>query len=104
MLHFNRSLSTVVRYSGHNKISKERRNILSRGKLACTDHSSGAIRVVFTYSEKQGAIVARADLRSDTHLRERPRTKIKPCHCAGIQTDPAIVRVYQSNLAIVQVY
>ena len=45
--------------------------------------------------KKKGAIVARADLRSDTHLRERPRTKIKPCHCAGIQIDPAIVRVYQ---------
>ena len=68
---------------------------MPRGKLACTDHSSGAIRVVFTYSEKKGAIVARADLRSDTHLRERPRTKIKPCHCAGTQIDPAIVRVYQ---------
>ena len=31
---------------------------------------------------QKGAIVARAGLRSDTHLRERPRTKIKPCHSA----------------------
>ena len=38
----------------------------------------------------------RAGLGSDTYLRERPRTKIKPCHCAGVQIDPVIVRVYQS--------
>ena len=37
-----------------------------------------------------------ADLRSDAHSRERPRTNIRPRHCAGIQTDLAIVQVYQS--------
>ena len=44
----------------------------------------------------KGAIVARTDLRSDIHLRERPRTNIRPCHWGGIQIDPAIVWVYQS--------
>ena len=44
----------------------------------------------------KGAIVAHTGLRSDIHLRERPRTNIRPCHCAGISIDPAIVRVYQS--------
>ena len=73
---------------------------MPRGKLACTDHSSGAIRVVFTYSEKKGAIVACADLRSDTHLGERPRTKIKPCHCAGTQTNTAIVRDIKVTLPL----
>ena len=29
---------------------------------------------------------------------------IKPWHCAGIQIDPAIVRVHEGSLAIVQVY
>ena len=44
------------------------------------------------------AIVARTGLRSDIHfiIRERPRTNIRPCHCAGIPIDPAIVRAYQS--------
>ena len=44
----------------------------------------------------KGAIVARTGLRSDIHLCERPRTNIRPCHCAGIQIEPAIVRVYQN--------
>ena len=34
---------------------------------------------MFTYSKQY---VARAGLRSDTHSRERPRTKINPCHSA----------------------
>ena len=41
-------------------------------------------------------LVARAGLRSDTHLRERPRINIRPFHCVSIQTDLAIVQVYQS--------
>ena len=44
----------------------------------------------------KGAIDARTGLRSDIHLRERPRTSIRPCHCVGVQIDPAIVWVYQS--------
>ena len=44
----------------------------------------------------KGAIVARTGLRSDIHLRERPRNNIRPCHCVGVLTDPAIVWVYQS--------
>ena len=44
----------------------------------------------------KGAIVACTGLRSDNHLRERPRTNIRPCHWAGIPIDPAIVRAYQS--------
>ena len=44
----------------------------------------------------KGAIFARTGLRSDIHLRERLRTNIRPCHCAGIQIDPAIGRVYQN--------
>ena len=43
----------------------------------------------------KGAIVARTGLRSDIHLRERPRTNIRPRHWGGIQIDPAIVWVYQ---------
>ena len=31
---------------------------------------------------QNGSYVARAGLRSDTHSRERPRTKINPCHSA----------------------
>ena len=44
----------------------------------------------------KGAIVARTGLRSDIHLRERPRNNIRHCHCVGVQTDPAMVWVYQS--------
>ena len=50
-------------------------------------------------------MLACTGLRSDIHLRERPRNNIRSCHCVGVQTDPAIVWVYQRlNLTIVQVY
>ena len=82
--------------------------LIPRGKLACTDFLSGAIRVAFRYLIKikqKGATVACAGLRLDSYLCERPRTKTKRWHSANIQINsPAIVRVYQSNLAIVQVY
>ena len=39
---------------------------------------------------------ARTGPRSNIHLRGRPRTNIRPCHCVGVQIDPAIVWVYQS--------
>ena len=40
---------------------------------------------------RKGAIVARTGLRSDIHLREKPRNNIRPCHCTcvGVQIHPS---------------
>ena len=65
-----------------------------RGKLACTaiklsaSHCATAIKLLASHYANIRIVCS--------HLRERPRTNIRPCHCEGVQIDPAIVWVYQS--------
>ena len=64
-----------------------------------TNHIADFAPLLLLYKQvtvPKGANIARTGLRSDIHLRERSRTNVRPCHCAGIQIDPAIVRVCQS--------
>ena len=65
-----------------------------QGKLACTaiklsaSHCATAIKLLANHCANIRIVCS--------HLRERPRTNIRPCHCVGVQIDPAIVWVYQS--------
>ena len=85
-----------------------------RGKLACTaiklsaSHCATAIKLLASHYATAIKLLAShyANIRIVcSHLRERPRTNIRPCHCEGVQIDPAIVWVVKVlNVAIVQVY
>ena len=80
--------------------------ILSRGKLACTDFLSGAIRVVFTYSKslnrKEPLLLALVLDQTLVYVKGHV-PKLDLAIVQAFKINPAIVRVYQSNLAIVQV-
>ena len=88
--------------------------ILSPGyKLACTAIKLSAsycatATELFIYRQvtvPKGAIIARTGLRSDIHLRERPRINNRPCIVQVFKlTQPLCEYVKVLDLAIVQVY
>ena len=86
--------SSVVSNFDHNRIIRAS-YIYEANLPALTVCQALYVSEVRVSKNQTGAIVARTGHRSGTHLRERPRIKTKPSHCAGIQIDSAIVRVYK---------
>jgi hypothetical protein len=67
---------------------------LKRSHCARTDYLSGAISVkghALKILKLKRSHCARTDYLSGRYLRERPRTQIEPCHCAGKKSNPIAI-------------
>ena len=100
---FHRSLSAVIKHFDHSSQISRAYDCLytychKPNLPALTSYQ--ALYVLCSHisqeSNRKEPLLLALVTRSDTRSRERPRTNIRPCHCAGIQTDLAIVQVYQS--------